>query len=151
MAASWYSILPLPSSEYSDSDSPSNPFTFSVHLFIASGAAPTAAGLLLFPLVSPPLPARHTPRVINALLMDRRGAECGCFAREATVPYAAAETLLLHVFVDEASVELFVDEGRRVLTEGARTDASPSPSRVKPPTSRRVGCPAMIGHTPTAS
>ena len=47
----------------------------------------------------------------------RRGAACGCWGREAVVPYAAANRLELNVFVDEASVEVFVDGGRRVLTE----------------------------------
>ncbi len=39
------------------------------------------------------------------------------FARKHTAPYRAANLLKLHLFIDAASVELFVDEGQIVMTE----------------------------------
>jgi len=52
--------------------------------------------------------------------IDRRSAGNSGFSNEfagiSTAPYSAGATLKLHILVDAASVEMFVDDGRMVMT-----------------------------------
>jgi fructan beta-fructosidase len=52
--------------------------------------------------------------------IDRRSAGNSGFSNEfagiSTAPYSAGATLKLHILADAASVELFVDDGRLVMT-----------------------------------